>query len=153
MELSKFEEKYRQAFIEFNTDWIVSNFGFLEEHDKETFQKIDQEISKGAMIFFAVENEVPLACCMSTPMESDTWEICKLGSNKNVPHKGAGNLVFKAAMDWALEHGAKRLFILSNSRLKPALHIYEKYGFKEIKLDNYEYRRGDIAYEYLVADH
>lgn len=153
MELSKFEEKYRQAFIDFNTDWIISNFGFLEEHDKETFRKIDQELSQGAMIFFAVENEVPLACCMSTPMEGDTWEICKLGSNRNVPHKGAGNLVFKAAMDWALEHGAKRLFILSNSRLKPALHIYEKNGFKEIKLDDYAYRRGDIAYEYIVAEH
>ena len=37
MELIKFEEKYRQAFIDFNTDWIVSNFGFLEVHDKETF--------------------------------------------------------------------------------------------------------------------
>lgn len=49
---------------------------------------------------------------------------------------------------WALDHGAKRLFILSNSKLKPALHIYRKYGFKEIKLDNYEYVRGDIAFEY-----
>ncbi|MCM1253452.1 MAG: GNAT family N-acetyltransferase [Clostridium sp.] len=152
MELVQFEEKYRQAFIDFNTDWIVSNFGFLEEHDKETFQKIDEELKSGAMIFFAVENEIPLACCMSMPMEGGTWEICKLGSNKNISHKGAGNLVFKAAMDWALEHGAKRLFILSNSRLKPALHIYEKYGFKEIKLDNYEYVRGDIAYEYIVAE-
>jgi ribosomal protein S18 acetylase RimI-like enzyme len=31
--------------------------------------------------------------------------------------------------------------------LKPALHIYEKYGFHEVKLDNYEYARGDIAFE------
>lgn len=52
-------------------------------------------------------------------------------------------------MKWALEHGAERLFILSNSRLKPALHIYEKYGFKEIKLENYEDVRGDIAFEYI----
>ncbi len=60
MKVIPFEEKYRQDFIDFNTDWIVSNFGFLEEH------------------------------------------------------------------------GAERLFILSNSKLKPALHIYEKYGFREI---------------------
>jgi GNAT superfamily N-acetyltransferase len=152
MELVKFEEKYRQAFIDFNTDWIVSNFGFLEEHDKETFQNIDEEIQNGAMIFFAVENEIPLACCMSKPMNDNTWEICKFGSNKKVQHKGAGNIVFKAAMDWAFEKGAKRLFIISNSKLKPALHIYEKYGFKEIKLDNYEYVRGDIAFEYIVKD-
>ena len=149
MELVQFEDKYRQAFIDFNTDWIVTYFGKLEPHDLETFDKIDDELRNGAMIFFAVENDIPLACCMSMPMEGDTWEICKLGSNKELPHKGAGSLVFRAAMEWAQEHGAKRLFILSHSRLKPALHIYEKHGFKEIKLDDYGYERDDIAFEYI----
>lgn len=96
----------------------------------------------------AVENDVLLAACMAVPSDGKTWELCKLCSNKNVPHKGAGSAVFKAAMDWALNHGAERLFILSNSSLKPAIHIYNKYGFKEIKLENYEYIRGDIAFEY-----
>ena len=149
MELVQFEDKYRQAFIDFNTDWIVTYFGKLEPHDLETFDKIDEELRNGAMIFFAVENDIPLACCMSMLMEGDTWEICKLGSNKELPHKGAGSLVFRAAMEWAQKHDAKRLFILSNSRLKPALHIYEKHGFKEIKLDDYGYERGDIAFEYI----
>lgn len=148
MKIIPFEERYRKDFIDFNTDWIISNFGFLEEHDKETFENIDEEMDLGAMIFFAVENHTALATCMSRPMEGTTWEICKLGSNKNVPHKGAGSAVFKKSIEWALDHGAERLFILSNSKLKPALHIYEKYGFKEIKLENYEYARGDIAFEY-----
>ena len=30
MKVVKFEEKYRQAFIDFNTDWIVTYFGRLE---------------------------------------------------------------------------------------------------------------------------
>lgn len=148
MKIIPFEEKYRQDFIDFNTDWIESNFGFLEDHDREAFEKIDEEIASGGMIFFAVENDIALAACMTVPMEGSTWEICKLGSNKNFPHKGAGSAVFEAAMKWALDHGADRLFILSNSSLKPALHIYRKYGFKEIKLDDYEYIRGDIAFEY-----
>lgn len=107
-------------------------------------------MKKGAMIFFAVEQEQALATCMVRPMERNTWEICKLGSNKNLPHKGAGSAVFEASMKWALNHGAERLFIVSNSRLKPALHIYRKFGFQEIKLDDYEYARGDIAFEYIV---
>lgn len=155
MRVVQFEEKYRKDFINFNTDWIVSNFGFLEQHDLETFDRIDEEIAAGAMIFFAVEGDTVLAACMATPMsipnEEGTWEICKLCSNKNVPHKGAGSAVFGAAMDWAVSHGAKRLFILSNSKLKPALHIYEKFGFKEIKLADYEYERGDIAFEYICG--
>lgn len=148
MKIIPFEEKYRQDFIDFNTDWIESYFGFLEEHDKETFDKIDEELDRGAMIFFAVENDVALATCMAMPMEGTTWEICKLGSNKKLPHKGAGSAVFEAAMDWALTHGAEKLFILSNSCLQPALHIYRKFGFEEVKLENYGYVRGNIAFEY-----
>lgn len=148
MKVIPFEEKYRQDFINFNTDWIVSNFGVLEEHDKETFEQIDEAMQAGVMIFFAVENDVALATCMAMPMEGTTWEICKLGSNKNISHKGAGSAVFEEAMKWALNHGAERLFILSNSKLKPALHIYKKYGFQEIKLESYEYIRGDTAFEY-----
>ena len=69
MKVIPFEEKYRQDFINFNTDRIISNFGFLEEHDKETFEKIDEE------------------------------------------------------MEWAFNHGAERLFIISNSKWKAALYI------------------------------
>ena len=54
-------------------------------------------------------------------------------------------MVFEAAMNWAIQHGAGRLFLISNSKLSPALHIYEKYGFTEVKLADYEYERGDIA--------
>lgn len=149
MQIVKFEEKYRNDFIKFNADWILDYFGRLEDHDLETFEDIDEEIESGAMIFFAIDDDVTLATCMAKPMKGDTWEICKLGSNKAVNHKGAGSAVFDAAMQWALNCGAKRLFILSNSKLKPAIHIYEKFGFKEIKLDDYEYARGDIAFEYI----
>ena len=150
MEVIPYDAKYKEAFIDFNTDWIIDNFGFLEKEDKETFEKIEEELSQGAMIYFAIENDTPLATCMTKPMSDDTWEICKLASNKRKPHRGCGSAVFEAAMGWAINHGAKKLFIISNSKLKPALHIYEKYGFNEIKLDNYEYIRGNIAFEKIV---
>lgn len=147
MEIIEYTPKYRDHFIQFNKDWIIDHFGFLESEDMETFQKIDEELARGAMIYFAVEDEIPLATCMAKPMDGHTWEICKLGSNKHKNHKGCGSAVFGAAVQWTMNHGAKKLFILSNKKLKPAIHIYEKYGFKEIKLDNYEYARGDIAFE------
>lgn len=152
MKIILFAEKYRQDFIDINTDWIVSNFGALEEHDIESFKSIDAQMQAGAMIFFAVENDTVLATCMAAPMEGTTWEICKLGANKDVPHKGAGSAVFAASMKWALEHGANRLFIVTNTKLKIALHIYERYGFNEIKLSDYGYERGNIAFEYIKPD-
>lgn len=168
MNIVEYDSKYKDSFIQFNTDWIVDNFGCLEKEDYETFAKIDEELEHGAMIYFAVENDIPLATCMAKPipyetvqstfsrecpkdMSGETWEICKLGSDKHREHKGCGSAVFEAAVQWAIDHGAKRLFILSNRKLKTAIHIYEKYGFREIVLDDYEYDRGDIAFERLVS--
>lgn len=52
-------------------------------------------------------------------------------------------------MDYAVLHGAKKLTLISNRRLKPALHIYEKYGFCEVPLQKeyWGYERADIAFE------
>lgn len=150
MNIVEYDPRYKDSFIQFNTDWIVDNFGCLEKEDIETFAKIDEELENGAMIYFAVEDDIPLATCMAKPMSGGTWEICKLASNKYREHKGCGSAVFGAAVQWAIDHDAKRLFILSNRKLKPAIHIYEKYGFREIRLDDYEYARGDIAFERLI---
>ncbi len=149
MNVVEYEKKYEKYFIQFNTDWIKDIFGYLEEGDLDTFNHIQESLKNGAMIYFAIDNENVLATCMAKPSGDDgTWELCKLGSNKTLPHNGAGGAVFKAAMNWAIMHGAKRLFILSNSKLSAAVHIYKKYGFHEIKLKDYEYDRGDIAWEY-----
>ena len=104
-----------------------------------------------AMIYFAIENGVVYATCMAQPMTTDEWEICKLATDERYEGHGAGSAVFKACMDYALENGANKLTILSNSILKPALHIYEKYGFYEIPVDNtHHYKRVDIQFEYTV---
>lgn len=150
MKIVEYDPRYKEAFIKFNTDWIVDNFGGLEENDLEAFRHIDDYIANGAMIYFALEGETPLGCCLVKPLENGTWEICKLGSNKEMPHKGVGSAVVEACMKWAIDHGAARLFILTNTSLKAAIHIYEKHGFSEVKLDDYQYERGDIAFEYIV---
>lgn len=150
MEVIPFEEKYRQDFIDFNTDWILREFGKLEEHDLQTFASIDQALQEGAMIFFAIEHDEAQACCMVVPLGTGVWELCKMGSRRGI-HPGAGSGVFQAAMQWALDHGAKKIVIVSNRKLKPALHIYEKYGFREDVKPVWEYERGDVAYVYEAS--
>ena len=150
MKIIEYDSKYKDKFIEYNKDWIINIFGTLEKEDEETFENIEKELENGAMIYFSIENEDVLATCMSKPIQCDTWEICKLASNKHRNHKGAGSAVFEVSMNWAIEHGAKRLILFTNRKLKPAIHIYEKFGFRELNLDDYRYSRGDIAFEKII---
>ena len=150
MEIVQYDNRYAQDFVALNTAWIVGLFGQLEKEDIETFQNIEREIVNGGMIYFATENDEVMATYMTRHIGNEIWEICKLAANEKYKGKGAGNAVFEQCMKYAIDHGAKKLFMLSNSRLQAALHIYHKYGFKEIKLKDYEYERGDIAFELTV---
>ncbi len=140
----------KDDFIRLNTWWIERYFGTVEAQDRAEFDGIEQELDEGGMIFFAVDDEGrALATCMARNEGDNVWELAKLGSNPDIPHPGAGKAVFEAAEAWATSHGARRIYILTNSHLHAAIHIYENHGFKRFALPQQEfgYVRGDYALE------
>ena len=151
MEVIKYQEKYKKDFIRLNIAWVEKYFT-MEQEDRDILYHVDEFLEKGSMIFFAVEDNHVLATCMAMPFGDDIWEICKLAANENYQGHGAGSAVFKACMDYAIDHGAKKLTLISNHILKPALHIYEKFGFKHVPVDRAnEYERCDVQCEYIVS--
>ena len=150
MEIIEYKNAYKQDFIDLNIDWI-KRFFVPEEADYEVLNQIESLLDSGSMIYFALEDNHVLATCMAMPLGDDVWEICKLAATGQSTGKGAGSAVFKASMDYAIEHGAKKLTLISNRILKPALHIYQKYGFKEVPLnkDYWGFERADIEFEYI----
>lgn len=150
MEIIQYIPEYKNDFIRLNTSWIEKYFS-IEQEDLDTLNNIDYLLENGAMIFFAVENGAVLATSMALPVDKDNWEICKLASDERYQGKGAGSAVFKACMDYAIDNNAKKLILVSNSILKPALQIYKNFGFKEIPVDSmHNYQRGDIQFEYTI---
>lgn len=150
MEIVKYQEKYEKDFIALNTAW-VEKFFVMEQEDREILYHVKDFLEKGSMIFFAIENQQVFATCMVIPCGNDTWEICKLAANENSQGHGAGSAVFQACMEYAIERGAKKLTLISNHILKPALHIYEKFGFRRVPVDRQEeYARCDVQCEYIV---
>ena len=151
MEIIPYQKKYRKDFIELNTAWIERYF-LIEEDDLKIFNHVDDYIDSGSMIFFALEEHKVLATCMAMPLNNGVWELCKLAAAGQYTGKGAGSAVMRACMDYAITHGAKKLTFISNRKLKPALHIYEKLGFQEVPLNNdyQDYERADIQFELVV---
>lgn len=150
MEIVKYKKKYEQDFIRLNTAWIEKYF-YMEQEDRDILYHVEEFIKNGGMVFFAVEEDAVLASCMVTPAGENVWEICKLATDESYQGRGVGSAVFKACMDYAIENGAEKLTLISNHILKPALHIYEKFGFKRVAVDrSEEYERCDVQCEYIV---
>lgn len=151
MKVIPYDKKYKQEFIDLNKLWIEKLFK-LEPHDLEQLENAEEYIKNGGMIFFVVENNQVLSTCLSMKIKDDVWEIAKFASNNKFKGRGAGKLVFKAAMDYAIENDAKNIILYSNKSLKPALHIYESFGFKEVPVDIDDYERCDYQAEFIVSN-
>jgi len=150
VEIVPYEEKYEQAFIDLNTAWVEKYF-VMEQEDRDILYHVTDFLKSGAMIFFAVEDDEVLATCMTVHFGNNVWELCKMAAREDRQGSGAGSAVFQACMEYAICHGAEKITLISNHILKPALHIYDKFGFQQVPLCRVgEYQRADVQYEYIV---
>jgi GNAT superfamily N-acetyltransferase len=153
MKVIPFDEKYRQDFIEMNRVWIASMFR-IEKQDEEEFAEIDPYLARGGQIFFAIDEDGhAMATCMIAPREDGDWEIMKFAARGMYTGTGAGSACLRACIDYAREKGVSRILIVSNRRCTHAVHLYRKFGFREIPVDRkkFPFERADIAFE-MVPD-
>lgn len=150
-----YDEQYKKDFVELNKEWITEMF-VLEEEDVRLLSSIDQEVARGAQIFFAIDEDTNkvASCCMVAPCEAQTWEIEKFATRKEYERRGAGTACLLACIEYAREQGAKRLVIVSNTKCWQALRLYRKYGFTEIPIDRevFPFERGNISFELKLED-
>lgn len=113
-------------------------------------EHIEELLERGAMAFFALDDEEEvIATCMAMPLEETTWEICKFAARNQYTGTGAGSAVLRAAMNYAEQHGAKKEVLISCRGLKPAIHLYHKFGFHEVpyRKDYWKSEKADIEME------
>jgi ribosomal protein S18 acetylase RimI-like enzyme len=61
--------------------------------------------------------------------------------------KKIGNKMLEFCLAKARQLGAAKVILYSNTILQPAIHLYKKYGFKEVPLEHSDYRRSNIKME------
>ncbi len=151
MEIVTYRPEFKKDFIELNEAWISSLFK-MEEEDYRVLYNFEEDLEKGAQIFFAVENVEVLACSMIAPIDETEWELEKFAARGMYTGTGAGTACLLASIEYAWGQGAKKISIVSNRKCDRALRLYEKYGFKEIPLDRekFPFERADVSYELIL---
>ena len=103
-------------------------------------------LDKGGHIMVAVEEGVAVGVCalVKSELEGYDYELSKMGVAPDAHGKGIGYQLGMAIIAKAKALKAKNIYLESNSVLKPALHLYRKLGFKEIKGFPSPYSRSDV---------
>lgn len=142
-----YEARHREMFQTLNEAWIKRYFK-LEEPDRKALSDPEGYIlSTGGFIFMAeYENEI-VGTCALIKIDDEVVELAKMAVTDTVQGKGIGYALGKACIEEAREMGFKKIELLSNTVLTPAINLYKKLGFIEVPLPPTDYERADIKME------
>jgi putative acetyltransferase len=143
-----YRQEFKAAFEQLNREWIEQYF-VVEEADRQVFRDPGAEIvAPGGQIFFVLEDDQVRGTCAVLRHGSDECEIAKMAVVPSARGRGFGDLLMEAAIKFATTVGARRIIIVSNTVLAPAIRLYEKHGFVRVPLSSdSRYRRANIRLE------
>lgn len=143
-----YREEFRSTFEALNREWIERYFG-LEEADHEILGDPRGKIlDAGGQVFFVLDRGEVKGTCAVLRHTADECEIAKMAVAPDARGRGFGDLLMEACMDFARLQGARRMSIVSNTILEPAIRLYRKHGFVEVPLaQDARYRRANIRLE------
>jgi putative acetyltransferase len=143
-----YRDELRTAFEQLNREWIETSF-VLEDADRAVFaDPVAAVLVPGGQIFFVVEGEDVLGTCAVLRHSAAEFEVAKMAVAPEARGRGFGDLLMNTAIQFARSLGARRVVIVSNTVLAPALQLYRKHGFIEVPLaTDGRYRRANIRLE------
>lgn len=128
-----YHPKYKSKYKELNEEWLNKYFS-LETIDQKILTNPEGEIlNKNGHIFFALSNDKTIGTCTLLKLNMNTYELSKMCVTSKYQGKGVGEKLLNKAISFALNKGAQRIRLLTNSKLKSAVHLYKKMGFREIE--------------------
>ncbi len=146
----KFDQKYADDFARLNYEWIEELFA-IEQHDREMLDNPYEYIIKpGGHIFVALIGDEAVGTVALLKVGEESFELAKMAVTAKCRGLKIGDKLMSKCLEYAKKVGKKRVFLLSNRKLIPALTLYKKYGFKEIPLEfSTLYQRTNIQMEII----
>jgi DNA-binding MarR family transcriptional regulator/GNAT superfamily N-acetyltransferase len=149
VKIVSYEPKYFDAFRSLNIEWISTYFE-MEEADYKALDNPEEYIlKKGGKIFVALYRNEPVGVCALIKMHDSDYdfEVAKMAVSPKAQGKNIGFLLGQAIVNSAKEQGATKIYLESNTILKPAINLYYKLGFQKVFGLATPYKRCNIQME------
>ncbi|WP_222167208.1 bifunctional helix-turn-helix transcriptional regulator/GNAT family N-acetyltransferase [Edaphocola aurantiacus] len=149
VQIVAYKPEYQNAFRSLNEEWI-SNYFKMEAADYKALDHPEEYIlHKGGQILVALYEGEPVGVCALIKMDDPDYdyEMAKMAVSPKAQGKSIGWLLGQAVIQAAKETGASKLYLESNTILKPAINLYYKLGFKKVSGRATPYERCNIQME------
>jgi ribosomal protein S18 acetylase RimI-like enzyme len=134
-----------------NIEWLKKYFK-IEARDEKVLSNPQEEIiDKGGMIFYAKYKGEIVGTVSLLKITDTTFELSKMAVTDGVQGLGIGKKLLQHCVEVAQNQHIKKIILYSNRSLKPAIHLYVKFGFEEVLLEDGVYERADIKMEKIIS--
>ena len=129
IQIIPFTPQLSSHFYQLNAEWLEKYFT-IEPIDHEIMSHPEQKIiAPGGAIFFAQFKDDIVGTCALKQDAPGHYELTKMAVTENHQGMHIGKQLLQYCIDeFQYRHG-KILFLETNSRLTPAIHLYKKMGF------------------------
>lgn len=141
------------AFREINQEWIGRLFTVTEADRLLLEDPLGRIVQPGGDVLIARRSDGSeiVGCVALIAYPDYVMELSKMAVSPSAQAHGVGRLLVAAAIERAGELQARRLFLGTNTKLAPAIHLYNEAGFRRINADQLPvadyYARADILME------
>ncbi|KAF2079833.1 bifunctional helix-turn-helix transcriptional regulator/GNAT family N-acetyltransferase [Flavobacterium sharifuzzamanii] len=152
VKIAEYKAEYQEAFRTLNVEWISTYFEMEEADYKALDNPEDYILKKGGKILVALYENEPVGVCALIKMNNSEYdfEMAKMAVSPKAQGKSIGWLLGKAIAEKAKELGAKKIYLESNTILKPAINLYYKLGFEKVFGLETPYKRCNIQMELVL---
>jgi DNA-binding MarR family transcriptional regulator/ribosomal protein S18 acetylase RimI-like enzyme len=143
---------HQPDFKRLNVEWIETYFK-VEEKDVLSLDNPQSYIlDRGGAILVAQYGPEIVGVVALLKLDDDTFELAKMAVSPKAQGKGVGEMLGRAAIQKARSLGARKVYLESNTRLKPAINLYHKLGFRKVTGHPSPYERCNIQMELSLSE-
>ncbi|WHF52567.1 GNAT family N-acetyltransferase [Chryseobacterium gotjawalense] len=147
IEIIEYTNDLKEAIKLLNYEWLEKYFRVEESDIKSLSNPKEEIIDKGGFIFYAKLNDEIVGTVSLLKKTENVFELGKMAVSEKAQGHKIGTLLMEHCLDFAKRKQIKTLILYSNTQLESAIHLYRKFGFSEIKLDEGLYERANIKME------
>lgn len=132
----------------------ILNYEWLEQYFKVELSDIIslsnpkiEIIDKDGFIFYARLNDEIVGTYSLLKINDNVFELAKMAVSSKAQGHRIGTVLLEHCLKFAKQQQIKKLILYSNTSLKPAIHLYRKFGFCEVELETGLYERANIKME------
>ena len=157
LSIVEYKDDLADTFFSVNEEWISSMFE-MEDADRHILLNPRETIvDKGGVILFVSTMDLGIVgTCALMKIEPGCYELTKMGVLETARGRKAGEFLLSAILERARAMDIETLFLLTNQKCAPAIHLYEKLGFHHdneiMRRFSPRYERCDVAMSYPLVE-